>query len=202
MNVKRRYSGLGFLALLFKVFAWIALIASIAFAVWFWFQDYSVRILDFAPFRVPNWTGSLFLPFGIFTFIQLYVIGSLISLLIDVEYNTRANATVTSELVKAVESLRMREAAQPAPSVMSPAPPPPPPPPPAEEMQPAPAPPPTQETQPLVSPEASAPPPPPEPESESLPEPPAEAPSSSPEPESEPASPPEGEEPPPPESAS
>ena len=134
MNVKHKYSGLGFLALLFKIVAWIALIASIAFAVWFWFQDYSVRILDFATFSMPKWLGATVLPFGIFTFIQFYVLGALIELLIDVEYNTRANATVTSELIKAVEALRVREAAQPSsPAVISPTPPPEPEPEPAAE---------------------------------------------------------------------
>ena len=77
MNVQRKYTGLGFLAWLFKIIAWIALIASIAFAVWFWFQDYTVQVLGFGVYRIPNWLGSIFLPFGILTFIQFYVLGGL-----------------------------------------------------------------------------------------------------------------------------
>ena len=157
MNVRRKYTGLGLVALLFEIIAWIALILSVAFAVWFWFQDFSVRIMDFATFIVPHWVGFLALPFGIVTFLQFYVLGSVLSLLIDVEFNTRANVTVSLELIKAVESLRLRESSQPSPTALSATPPPPPPPPPTETVEPAPMTPPVQDTEPF------APPPSPEP---------------------------------------
>ena len=163
MNVKRRYVGLALLAWLLKIIAWIILIASIGFAIWFWFQNFTVRFLDFPTVSMPKWAGAFSLPIGIYLFLQLYIIGSLISLLIDIEYNTRANATVSSGLIEAVKELRLREVAQPASPVVSP--PPPPPPPPTAEMEPpaAPRPP---ETRPLAPTMESAPPPPPPPEPE------------------------------------
>ncbi len=158
MDVQRKYAGLRFLALLFIILAWIALIASIVFSVWFWFQDYTVRIMDFAAFRVPNWTGfTLSLPFGIFTFLYLFIIGNVLTLLSDLEYNTRANATAVAQLITAMEQMRGRESAQPAASAVSRTPPPPPPPPPVEEMEPTP---PAQETQPVIPPTAKTSPPP------------------------------------------
>ncbi len=167
MDVQRKYAGLRFLALLFIILAWIALIASIAFSVWFWFQDYTVRIMDFAAFRVPNWTGITFsLPLGIFTFLYLFIIGNVLTLLSDLEYNTRANATAVAQLITAIEHMRGRESAQPAATAVSHTPPPPPPPPPVEEMEPTP---PTQETQPVI-PATTKPSPPPTIEQEAAPD--------------------------------
>jgi hypothetical protein len=166
MDVRRKYAGLRFLALLIKIVAWLALIGSIAVAIWFWVQGDKVMGLRWGG---RNWTGALFLPFGIYTFIQLYIIGSLISLFTDVEYNSRANATATAHLISLMEKMEQRTDKSAAPVIATPPPPPPPPPAPAEPVQPVtpreqltppPAP---QKTQPIQPVEESAPPPPPPP---------------------------------------
>jgi hypothetical protein len=166
MDVRRKYAGLRFLALLIKIVAWLALIFSVVVAIWFWIQGEKVAGLRLGG---RNWTGVLFLPFGIYTFIQLYIIGSIISLFTDVEYNTRANATATANLISLMEKMEQRMAKS-APAVIATPPPPPPPPPapdepaqsttPTEQMTPTPPP---QATQPAPPIEESAPPPPPPP---------------------------------------
>ena len=167
MDVRHKYAGLRFLALLIKIVAWLVLIISIAVAIWFWFKGDKVTGL----LRVggQNWTGVLFLPLGIYTFIQLYIIGSLISLSTDVEYNTRANATATAHLISLMEKMEQRADKTATPVISTPPPPPPPPPAPEEPVQPAalakpltppPAP---QATQPVSPIEEVAPPPPPPP---------------------------------------
>ncbi len=183
MDVPKKYSGLRFLALVIKIVAWMALILSIAVAIWFWMQGNKVAGLRFGN---QNWTGVLFLPFGLYTFIQLYIIGSLISLFADVEYNTRANATATARLISLMDQMEQRLTKNVPSVVATPPPPPPPPPAPDEPLQPSvpterltppeptrpvqtieenvpppPPPPPTEE----VEPEPVEPPPPPEPES-------------------------------------
>ncbi len=168
MDVRHKYAGLRFLALLIKIVAWLALIGSIAVAIWFWLQGDKVLGLRIGG---QNWTGVLFLPFGIYTFIQLYIIGGLISLFTDVEYNTRANATATAHMISLMEKLEQRMDKSAAPVIATPPPPPPPPPAPEEPTRPTtpaeqltpptPAP---QETQPVQPIEESAPPPPPAPE--------------------------------------
>ncbi len=166
MDVRRKYAGLRFLALLIKIVAWLALILSIVVAIWFWIQGEKVAGLRLGG---QNWTGVLFLPFGIYTFIQLYIIGSIISLFTDVEYNTRANATATANLIALMEKMEQRMAKS-VPAVIATPPPPPPPPPapeepaqpiaPTEQMTPSPLPQPAQPAPPI---EESAPPPPPPP---------------------------------------
>jgi hypothetical protein len=166
MDVRHKYAGLRFLALLIKIVAWLALIGSIVVAIWFWLQGDKVMGLRVGG---QNWTGVLFLPFGIYTFIQLYIIGSLISLSTDVEYNTRANATATAHLISLMEKMEQRADKSAAPVIATPPPPPPPPPAPEEPIQPAapteqlPPPPAPQDTQPVQPIEESAPPPPPPP---------------------------------------
>jgi len=168
MNVRRKYTGLRFLALLIKIVAWLILILSIAAAVWFWLNG--DQIAGFRAFG-KNWTGVLLLPFGIYTFIQLYIIGSLLSLLADVEYNTRANATATAKLISLMEKMdgKLERVSTP---VISTPPPPPPPPEPDDAVQIAPpvtpteqltSPPVLKETQPVEPIEESTPPPPPPP---------------------------------------
>jgi hypothetical protein len=166
MNVRRKYAGLRFLALLIKIIAWLALIFSIAIAIWFWVEGEQIAGLRFAG---RNWTGVLFLPFGIYTFIQFYIFGSILSLFTDVEYNTRANATATAQLISLMEKMETRLERVAAPVISTPPPPPPPPAPdeteqsqppvtPTEQLTPPIAP---EKTQPVEPVEESAPPPPP-----------------------------------------
>ncbi len=163
MDVPKKYSGLRFLALIIKIIAWIVLIFSIVVAVWFWMQGSKV-----AGLRVgnQNWTGALLLPFGLYTFIQLYIIGSLISLFADVEYNTRANATATARLITLMDKMEQRMTKSVPAVVATPPPPPPPPPAPVEPVRPST---PTERltapesTRPVQTVEENTPPPPPPP---------------------------------------
>ncbi len=181
MNVKRKYAGLRFLALLFEIIAWVALIASIAFTVWFWFQNYSIQILNFGVYRIPPWIGAvLTLPMGILIFIQLYILSGLINVAVDIEYNTRANAMVSAQMM---QHLAKRPARPKAPTRPAVSPPPPPPPPSPAPTVPAPPPPPpaepTQETAPPPPPTTPPPPPPTKPSPKtkpSSPEPPQDEP--------------------------
>ena len=168
MNVRRKYAGLRFLALLIKIAAWLILILSIAAAVWFWMKGVQVAGLRVAG---RNLTGILILPFGIYTFIQLYIVGSLLSLLADMEYNTRANATATAKLFSLMEKMESRMEKISTPAISTP-PPPPPPPVPDDAVQIAPPVTPTEqlsapaklkETQPVAPIEETAPTPPPPP---------------------------------------
>jgi len=194
MDVHRKYSGLRFLALVIKIIAWLALIISIGLAIWFWIQGDKVAGLQFGG---QNWTGVFLLPFGIYTFIQLYIIGSLISLFTDMEYNTRANATATGRLITLMEKMEQRAASSEAAVVATP-----PPPPPPTDSQVGATPPTTQTTpppdqtrpiQPVEDNPPPPPPPPPEPEPVEEPEPPSPPPT--PETQEEPVAPPEPEAP-------
>jgi len=133
MDIPKKYSGLRFLAFVIKIVAWVALILSIVAAVWFWMQGKKMAGLQFGG---QNWTGVFLLPLGLYTFIQLYIIGSLISLFADVEYNTRANATATARLISLMDKMEKRLTKS-APSVVATPPPPPPPPPAIKETTPA-----------------------------------------------------------------
>jgi len=129
MEVRRKYAGLRFLAFLIKLTAWIILLASIGLAIWFWSQGTNVQGLQVGG---QNWTGLLLLPIGIYTFFQLYIFGSVLTVFTAVEYNTRANATATAKLIKLIEKMERSEKSAPS-DAISPAPPPPPPPPPVHE---------------------------------------------------------------------
>ena len=204
MDVPRKYTGLRFLALLIKIVAWLVLIFSLVAIFWLWWKGDNIPGLHLGG---RNWTGLFFLPFGLYTFLQLYIIGNIISLFTDVEYNTRANATANARLIALVEKMEQRMERSSVPAVTTPPPPPPPAPEepqpvpetPTEELQPVP-----QETQPVEPVEETAPPPPPPaeeieeaapeaveeaaPEPEPEPEPVVE-PESAPEPEPEPEAP-------------
>lgn len=170
MDVRRKYAGLRFLALLIKIVAWLILIGSIAAAIWFWMQG------DKVPGPLVgknNWSGLVLLPLGIYGFLQLYVIGSLITLFTDIEYNTRANATASAHMVSVLNKMNKRSEKG-ATSVIATPPPPPPPPLPQEPVRPAPPPEMPKPTQPVKKIKESAPPPPPpppapEPEPETIP---------------------------------
>jgi len=204
MDVPRKYTGLRFLALLIKIVAWLALILSIVGAFWVWWQGSNVPGLHIAG---RNWTGMFFLPFGIYTFIQLYIFGSILSLFTDVEYNTRANATANARLISLMEKMEQRMERTAMPAVTTPPPPPPPPVPEESSVEPAPAtpteelPPVPQETQPVEPVEESAPPPPPPPPAAEEVEAPEPEPAPAPEPEPEPEPVPEPETAPEPEPA-
>jgi len=139
MDVRHKYAGLRFLALLINIVAWLVLIGSIAVAVWFWLQGDQIAGLRYGG---QNWTGVAFLPFGILTFVQLYIVGSLIMLFTSVEYNTRANATATASLIAIVKKLEMQNKSHVTPAIDTPPPPPPPPPEPKAPVQAPPPPPP------------------------------------------------------------
>jgi hypothetical protein len=171
MDVRRKYSGLRFLALLIKIVAWLVLIGSVAAAIWFWMQG------DAVPGPLVgdnNWSGLILLPLGIYGFLQLYIIGSLISLFIDIEYNTRANATAGAHMIALLEKMGKKADKGTAPVIATP-PPPPPPPLPQEPSRPA-TPPEKPKTSPPktkpVKPVESAPPPPPPPAPDPIPSPP------------------------------
>jgi len=138
MDVRHKYAGLRFLALLINVVAWLVLIGSIALAIWFWIQGEKIAGLRYDG---QNWTGIVLLPFGILTFVQLYIVGSLIMLFTSVEYNTRANATATARLIALVKKLEKQKESR-VTSAIAPPPPPPPPPAPKAPVHPAPPPPP------------------------------------------------------------
>jgi hypothetical protein len=98
MEMPRRYRVLWIIALVLKVLAWVALAGSVLALL------IGVPSLIAATARGAPWYEILpagmmlgFPIFGIVWFVQLYAIGSILSLLIDIEDNTRTLSTRVAE---------------------------------------------------------------------------------------------------------
>lgn len=100
MYPSERYGDLKLIARLLKYAAWLALIIGIAVA-FVALTNLSDLIPDGgARFGI---AVALLLAIGVTNFVQFYVIGGLLSVLVDVEYNTRANTALAERLLKASE---------------------------------------------------------------------------------------------------
>jgi hypothetical protein len=97
MNVPRKYSLLRFIAFLLKLFAWLILLAGIAGTILGF-----VFVASRSGGNLPDWlqfaplVGTILLPIvSIVWFVQFFAFGSILSLLIDIEQNTRLLAART-----------------------------------------------------------------------------------------------------------
>jgi len=92
--VDDKYKGLRLLGKIAIIIAWIILISSVigALLVLFGVRD-----------QIFRWLGFLGLPFGISTFLWLYVLGKFIYVVTDIETNTRGSSTAVSNLIKTVQ---------------------------------------------------------------------------------------------------
>ena len=97
MEVKRKNGCLRAIGWIAVVLAWIILISAIvtALAVLFGVRD-----------NIFRWFGMIGLPFGIMAFVQLYVIGKMILVATDVEYNTRVTAATVDNLNSTLTELK------------------------------------------------------------------------------------------------
>jgi uncharacterized membrane protein len=93
MNVSRKYQVLRFIAFLLKLLAWLVLLGAVV-AIVVAVPAFLATTSRGAPwYEVAPWGAMLGLPlFGIIWFIQLFALGSVLSLLIGIEENTRALA--------------------------------------------------------------------------------------------------------------
>lgn len=95
MKVARRYGLVRAIAFVLKLLAWLILVAAIAGAI------FGVSLLGkpaqalLSPALLGTGTVVVALLTGIFWFVPLYAFGSVLSLLLDIEENTRAMAAVT-----------------------------------------------------------------------------------------------------------
>ena len=95
MNTPQKYGLLWTIAWLLKALAWVALVVGIVGTI--------VALVSLGgtgdPLLRGGWTaGAILLPLiGISWFIQLYAIGGVLSLLIEIEQNTRALAARGTE---------------------------------------------------------------------------------------------------------
>jgi hypothetical protein len=85
MNVPQKYPVVRIISLILKILAWVALAAGLIAAIVALTSGGSIAILR----TVGVIVGPLM---GIIWFVQLYAFGSILSLLVDVEENTRALA--------------------------------------------------------------------------------------------------------------
>jgi len=97
VEVKRKNGCLRAIGWIAVVLAWIILISAIvtALAVLFGVRD-----------NIFRWFGMIGLPFGIMAFVQLYVIGKMILVATDVEYNTRVTAATVDNLNSTITELK------------------------------------------------------------------------------------------------
>jgi len=97
VEVKRKNGCLRAIGWVAVVLAWIILISAIvtALAVLFGVRD-----------NIFRWFGMAGLPFGLMAFVQLYVIGKMILVATDVEYNTRVAAATVDNLNSAITELK------------------------------------------------------------------------------------------------
>lgn len=97
MEVKRKNGCLRAIGWIAVVLAWIILISAIvtALAVLFGVRD-----------NIFRWFGMIGLPFGIMAFVQLYVLGKMILVATDVEYNTRVTAATVDNLNSTITELK------------------------------------------------------------------------------------------------
>ncbi len=97
MEVKRKYGCLRFIGWIAQALAWIILIVTIVtvIAVYFGIND-----------NIFRWFGFAGLPFGIWAFLQLFVIGRLLTLATDVEYNSRVASATVANLNSTITELK------------------------------------------------------------------------------------------------
>ena len=137
MEVKRKYGLLRAIGWLVQAIGVILFIAVIIGAIGLLASGDTVLSI----------VGGISLPLGIIASVQIFVVGSLLTLATDLEYNTRSNTEAIKVLARKIEAMETAPAAPPA-VVVAPVaapeaeavevepPPPPPPPPPADEPAP------------------------------------------------------------------
>lgn len=100
MYPTERYGDLRVIARIVKIIAWIALIVGIVGALMA-----LTSLSDLIPGGGPRIGIALvvLLAVGVSNFLQLYIISGLLSVFVDMEYNTRAQTEVVERLLKATE---------------------------------------------------------------------------------------------------
>jgi len=92
MNVPRKYGLVRAIAFILKLLAWLVLALSIAGAIFGGVTFLGAPAAGFP--SLPGWLGTgtivVSLLTGLFWFVPLYGFGSILSLLLDIEDNTRA----------------------------------------------------------------------------------------------------------------
>lgn len=98
MNVPRKYGLLRVIALILKLLSWVVLIGAIVGTVLLVVGVGAAGANDNAVLRALTAAGLVATPLiGVIWFIQLFAFGSILSLLVDVEENTRALAAQARE---------------------------------------------------------------------------------------------------------
>jgi hypothetical protein len=93
MNVSRKYHILRLLAFVLKLLAWVTLIGAIVAVIVALPAFLSASARGAPWYEVAPWGAMLSLPIiGIVWFVQFFAFGSILSLLIQIEENTRALA--------------------------------------------------------------------------------------------------------------
>ncbi|MCL5997694.1 MAG: hypothetical protein M1546_16800 [Chloroflexi bacterium] len=103
MEIATRYRWLRAIALLVVIISWIVLIVGVIVTLAFLLSGPGTAGLWIGG---TNWTGALLLPYAIYAFVQLFVTGSVITLLIDLERNARVNARAIEAIARLSETAR------------------------------------------------------------------------------------------------
>lgn len=98
MYPAERYGDLKLIARLLKLVAWLALIGGIVAAVMAMTNLSSIVVDSGARLGIAL---AILLFVGVANFVQFYIIGGLLTVLVDMEYNTRANTALIERLLKA-----------------------------------------------------------------------------------------------------
>ena len=98
MNLPHRYQVLGVIALILKVLAWVALAGALIALIVALPAFLSASARGAPWYEVLPWGAMLSLPImGIVWFVQFFALGSILSLLINIEENTRVLAERVSK---------------------------------------------------------------------------------------------------------
>lgn len=98
MNVPRKYGLLRAIAFVLKLLGWVVLLAALIGTILLLTGLGGNATADNQVFRTLAAAGVVVTPLlGVIWFIQLFAFGSILSLLVDVEENTRALAAQTRE---------------------------------------------------------------------------------------------------------
>jgi len=93
MNLPRRYQVLRIIAFILKLLAWLMLLGALIAVIVALPAFLSASARGAPWYEVAPWGAMLGLPiFGIVWFVQFFALGSILSLLINIEENTRALA--------------------------------------------------------------------------------------------------------------
>jgi hypothetical protein len=101
MEVSNRYRGLRIIGLIAIVLGWIVLIVGLIVALVFLTRPAGSAGVWL---NGSNLTGMLILPLVLLTVVQLFVTGSVLKLLVELEHNTRVNTQTLEGITRLVDA--------------------------------------------------------------------------------------------------